>query len=77
MGKRKGFVAGKPHPNAETMAALVAFAAKEGRRWKQRLAGLWLTGSGQEGELLRRLRNTHGPTWLQAFTEVGKPWADG
>jgi hypothetical protein len=55
--------------NAETVAALNAFAQAEGRRWKSRLAEvywynarIWIAPDGTQthGTALHRLRNTPG-----------------
>lgn len=48
--------------------ALLAYAAKHGRRWKSILNNVWMGGPPHDdGGILRGLRNTHGPTWLQSY----------
>lgn len=52
---------------------LVALERMFGRRWKAWLRALWdraITTNDSEVTLYR-LRNTHGPTWLQSFN-LGK-----
>lgn len=59
-----------PALNAEQHAALAAFAAKYGRTWKSVLLGKWSNGSDDRepmGGLLRQVRNTFGPSWLEKF----------
>lgn len=52
----------------DEQAALRAYAVKHGRRWKSVLGDVWLGGPPHDdGGILRRLRNTHGPTWLQSY----------
>lgn len=49
-------------------AALRAYAATHGRRWKSILSNVWMGGPPHDdGGILRGLRNTHGPTWLQFY----------
>lgn len=55
--------------NPEGQAAINAFAAKYGRKWKQRLAEAWGTGADTQeplGWALRSIRNTpsFGHDWL-------------
>lgn len=57
-------------------AALRAYTVRHGRRWKSSLSNVWMGGPPyDDGGILRRLRNTHGPTWLQSYrlpnAEVG------
>lgn len=58
----------------DELAELTAWAAVEGRRWKDTLQReSWWRGipardkHGKEYPLLYGLRNTHGPSWLTAF----------
>jgi hypothetical protein len=52
----------------EQEAALQAYAARHGRRWKSILNNAWMGGPPfDDGGLLRGLRNSHGPTWLQSY----------
>ncbi|AGS24575.1 hypothetical protein [Rhizobium etli] len=52
----------------EQQAALQAYAAKHGRRWKSILSNAWMGGPPHDdGGVLRGLRNSHGPTWLQSY----------
>jgi len=54
-----------PEPEPEQLAALAAFAARHGRYWKAALRRQWeRAGAAPE---LHRLRNTHGPTWLDNY----------
>ena len=54
--------------DAEQVAALQAYAARHGRRWKSILNNVWMGGAPyDDGGILRRLRNTHGPSWLQRY----------
>jgi hypothetical protein len=49
----------------EQLAALRAFAARNGRSWKRRLCELFFAGreiEEPEGPLLRQVRNTLGPS---------------
>jgi len=54
-----------PEPDAKQQAALAAFAALHGRRWKAELRRQWEAASTEPE--LHRLRNTHGPTWLDRY----------
>jgi len=52
----------------ELEAALQAYAARHGRRWKSILNNAWMGGPPyDDGGLLCGLRNSHGPTWLQSY----------
>ncbi|WP_245269838.1 hypothetical protein M728_005351 (plasmid) [Ensifer sp. WSM1721] len=52
----------------EQEAALQAYAARHGRRWKSILNAVWMGGAPHDdGGILRGLRNSHGPTWLQSY----------
>lgn len=49
-------------------AALREYAVRHGRRWKSILSHVWMGGPPyDDGGVLRGLRNTHGPTWLQSY----------
>ena len=54
-----------PEPSPPQHAALVAFAALHGRRWKAELRRQWESASAEPE--LHRLRNTHGPTCLDRY----------
>ncbi|ULJ82744.1 hypothetical protein MF410_34520 (plasmid) [Rhizobium sp. C104] len=57
-----------PPLTAEEERALQAYAVKHGRRWKSILNHVWMGGAPHDdGGTLRRLRNSHGPTWLQSY----------
>lgn len=57
-----------PELDAEQVAALQPYAARHGRRWKSILNNVWMGGAPyDDGGTLRRLRNTHGPSWLQRY----------
>jgi hypothetical protein len=57
-----------PDLDAEQVAALQAYAARQGQRWKSILNNVWMGGAPyDDGGILRRLRNTHGPSWLQRY----------
>ena len=49
----------------EEVAALTSFAAYAGRYWKQELRDAWMNAS-MPG-LLHKLRNSHGPSWLEQY----------
>lgn len=51
-------------------AALKAFAEKHGKDWKRKLLDAWYSGTDTaepDGHLLRQIRNSYGPTWLQRY----------
>lgn len=53
---------------AKEEQALQAYAIRHGRRWKSILNHVWMGGAPHDdGGTLRRLRNSHGPTWLQSY----------
>lgn len=55
---------------AEQFAALQHYANRHGRCWKSQLLRDWATGRDAEqsdGSLLRQIRNTLGPAWLNAY----------
>ncbi len=68
-----------PHPVKQTRqrlpilstdqeAELLAYAARHGRRWKSILNNVWMGRPPHDDDgILRGLRNTHGPTWLQSY----------
>ncbi|WP_088939847.1 hypothetical protein [Rhizobium sp. N122] len=57
-----------PPLTPEQEAALQAYAVRHGRRWKSILNNAWMGGPPyDDGGLLRGLRNSHGPTWLQSY----------
>ncbi|MBB3302260.1 hypothetical protein FHT72_005909 [Rhizobium sp. BK077] len=62
-----------PPLTPEQEGALQAYAARHGRRWKSILNNAWMGGPPHDDcGLLRGLRNSHGPTWLQAY-QLPKP----
>ena len=54
-----------PELEPQQQAALAAFAAVHGRYWKTELRRLWERAEAEPD--LHRLRNTHGPTWLDRY----------
>lgn len=57
-----------PPLSPEQEAALHAYAVKHGRRWKSILNNVWMGGAPyDDGGILRRLRNSHGPSWLRSY----------
>ena len=63
-----------PSPTDAQIAAIVRFAAANGRAWRAALADAWLDGYArcaisQEGDkaLLQQVRNGFGPSWLARF----------
>lgn len=67
-----------PDLDAEQVAALRDYAIRHGRRWKSILNNVWMGGAPyDDGGILRRLRNTHGPSWLHRYRlPRDKPPAD-
>lgn len=59
-------------PTAEQIAALQAYAAKNGRTWKDKLMTDWMNGRAQGS--LQQVRNDFGPSWLARYK---LPAADG
>ena len=56
--------------NPEQDARLRAYAAENGKGWKQKLLDQWLNGSDAslpDGHLLRQIRNHFGPSWLDKW----------
>lgn len=65
-----------PPLTAEEEQVLQAYAAKHGRRWKSVLNHVWMGGAPyDDGGTLRRLRNSHGPSWLHSY-RLPKPRPD-
>lgn len=55
-----------PEPlTPDELAAITAFAKEHGRTWKADLRDLWMRAAAPA--TLHRLRNTHGPSWLESF----------
>lgn len=54
--------------SAEQIAALHAYAARYGKDWKEYLGIEWQLATAPAP--LHRLRNTHGPSWLEGFTPL-------
>ncbi|KVK46672.1 hypothetical protein L905_11650 [Agrobacterium sp. TS43] len=54
--------------------ALQDYAARHGRSWKRILNCAWMgEPSCDDGQVLRKLRNTHGPTWLDRYRLPKRP----
>ncbi len=51
--------------DSETQKELATFIAENGKGWKRKLSDHWMKASLPG--LLHRLRNTHGPEWLQGY----------
>ena len=48
--------------------ALRDYAVRHGRSWKRILNDAWMgEAPHDDGPILSRLRNTHGPTWLDRY----------
>lgn len=81
MARSSGKARHQPLPDldAEQVTALQAYAARHGRRWKSILNNVWMGGAPyDDGGILRRLRNTHGPSWLQRYRlPKAEPPAEG
>ena len=62
----------KSTPNQEQLAAVFAFAQKEGRTWKSALTTCWMKASYPRHQsishLLQQVRNQFGPAWLESIT---------
>ena len=57
-----------PPLTEEEVNALQDYAARHGRSWKRILTNVWMgEAPHDDGRILRRLRNTHGPTWLDRY----------
>lgn len=57
-----------PPLTVEEEQVIQAYAAKHGRGWKSVLNHVWMGGAPyDDGGTLRRLRNSHGPSWLQSY----------
>jgi len=55
-------------------AALEDYAARHGRSWKRVLNDSWMGEKPHDdGPILRKLRNTHGPTWLDRYRLPKRP----
>jgi hypothetical protein len=58
----------KHTPTQDQLDALNAYAAKNGRGWKDRLITSWMQGRcGEYGPVLHGIRNQFGPVWLSKF----------
>lgn len=51
-------------PSQEQREFLFKFRAENGSRWKAAIQSLWATGKDEKVPLLRQIRNTFGPLWL-------------
>jgi hypothetical protein len=49
----------------QQIQALRDYAGRHGRPWKRHLCREWMNATAEP--LLHRLRNTHGPSWLDKF----------
>ena len=57
-----------PPLTEEEVNALQDYAARHGRSWKRILNNVWMgEAPHDDGGILRRLRNTHGPAWLDRY----------
>jgi len=57
-----------PPLTEEEVNALQDYAARHGRSWKRILHNAWFGEAPyDDGRILRRLRNTPGPTWLDRY----------
>jgi len=59
-----------PHITFEQLAALKAFAARNGRYWKSALRHKWETGlydSQDDSANLQQIRNSFGCVWLGKY----------
>jgi len=64
-GKRHDIL---PPLTEQEEAALQDYAARHGRSWKRILNYAWMgEAPHDDGQLLRKLRNTHGPPWLARY----------
>ncbi|MER9125430.1 hypothetical protein NKH81_20445 [Mesorhizobium sp. M0959] len=60
--------ASENHLTTEQLAAVQAYAAKHGRKWKSVLRDAWMGRPPYDDTgTLRNLRNTHGSSWLEGF----------
>ncbi|MCD2180334.1 hypothetical protein [Rhizobium sp. C1] len=65
-----------PPLTEDEVQVIQAYAAKHGRRWKSVLNHVWTGGAPyDDGGTLRRLRNSHGPSWLHSY-RLPKPRPD-
>jgi hypothetical protein len=58
-------------PTPEQWSALLDYANKYGRTWKDSLCNAWFNGRDSlepKGPLLRQIRNQFGPRWLARIT---------
>jgi hypothetical protein len=65
------------NPNADQLAALQAFADRNGRNWKGALSNAWMNGRDErerDAHHLRAVRNSFGPSWLYDRCQI-KPRA--
>lgn len=60
----------KPQPTVDQARAILAFANENGRTWKEKLRTAWFSASarinGEHSPYLQQVRNTLGPSWLNA-----------
>lgn len=60
----------------QEVKALQDYAARHGRSWKRILNYAWMGEAPRDdGHILRKLRNTHGPTWLDRYRLPKPPLA--
>lgn len=63
-------------PNEAQLAALQRLADRCGRPWKSVLSAMWSNGKddrGEDGALLRQVRNEFGPQWLYSSSNQVVP----
>ncbi|MCW8059357.1 hypothetical protein [Agrobacterium tumefaciens] len=57
-----------PSLTDQEVKALQHYAARHDRSWKRILNTVWMgEGRCDDDQILRKLRNTHGPTWLDRY----------
>ncbi|NTH81450.1 hypothetical protein G6K97_30215 [Agrobacterium rhizogenes] len=57
-----------PSLTDQEVKALQHYAARHGRSWKRILNTVWMgEGRCDDNQILRKLRNTHGPAWLDRY----------
>jgi hypothetical protein len=70
-GKRHDIL---PPLTEQEEAALQDYAVRHGRSWKRILNDVWMGERRDDaGQILRKLRHTHGPTWLDRYRLPKRP----
>ena len=60
-------------PTTEQLQAVINYARRWGKHWKERLIDEWMDGYGygtQDSHLLQQVRNQFGPQWLAKLPET-------